>query len=72
MSIVWHKFPEEKPPKAGKYLVFSSDAYRPGYMIKTRTWGYQETFGPACGWEYGGDFITHWAEYPNTPEGEYA
>ncbi|MDE3277136.1 MAG: hypothetical protein PUK73_01995 [Spirochaetota bacterium] len=41
-------------------------------MIKTRTWGYQETFGPACGWEYGGDFITHWAEYPNTPEVEHA
>ncbi len=61
MSIVWHKFPDTKPPKMGKYLVYSSDDYRPGMMIKTRLWG-------GFGWEYGDKYITHWAEYPDTPE----
>ncbi|MBP3514026.1 MAG: hypothetical protein J6J74_06065 [Elusimicrobiaceae bacterium] len=61
MSIVWNKYPETKPEKPGPYLVFSSDDYKPGYMIKTRIWGMHS------GWEYGDNFITHWAEYPNTP-----
>lgn len=61
MSIIWHKFPAVKPPKTGIYLVFSSDAYQTGRMIKTRR------YSPYSGWEYGDNFITHWAEYPNTP-----
>lgn len=34
MSIIWHKFPAVKPTKTGIYLVFSTDAYQTGCVIK--------------------------------------
>jgi hypothetical protein len=65
----WFKYPETKPPKWGKYLVYaeSADPESPFYFIsfyeENQPWPWSSLLEVVSG------FITHWAYLPICPGG---
>jgi hypothetical protein len=51
----WRKWPEEKPDKDGKYLLWDGDSY------KENSWF-------DGGWRFEYDWITHWRPIGTMPE----
>lgn len=76
--IIWHKWPDEKPPSEGTYLihVYGDSAPHPWNLVPDSVqteeydahrgvWKHWSTYVSAVGSEQ--PFITHWAEI-NLPE----
>jgi hypothetical protein len=66
----WHKWPDEKPPEEGQYLVYSPPGSEEAGFAAAYYWKYMSSGGGTFsnGYDWDDEFVTHWRPLPAPPE----